>query len=362
MRENGTSRSEQNKQQNKQARLSGENNMSAMAPVAPQTRMKRWGLRVIHALLILLSLLACVVTLAYALGNRPVASPTLAQRQAHLARAIDWVVQNEATLLEDTNSALWQMVAVTANLTGDARLHAIVQRANKRIFPEGRVHSPWIRMVLPQAQVDPTLISPSELEGYQLDFLSALTCGATEPIWSTSDQWRLSHQCRPLWRNMTIGDRACSTHQLMVLNVLKRMGCHGMPVAPALEDELIQDIRWLLRADPLMKDVYIQRVLMLMWTRGEGVVEPVWLQRVMDAQQSDGGWMWRLQIPEAPTGMDLWDFHRWLSRHWPGIFNPNLKHTDFHASAQGLLLMALAVRSAQQAQGDAGVPSVTPAP
>ncbi len=54
----------------------------------------------------------------------------------------------------------------------------------------------------------------------------------------------------------------------MALNILQRMGCPGMPVAPGLEDELIQDIRWLLRAAPLMKDVYIQRVLTLMWTCG----------------------------------------------------------------------------------------------
>ncbi len=340
--------------------------MSASTHVARPSRAVSGRLRWAQGLRKVLSWLAFMavssVALAYALGNRPVDPPTLAQRQAHLERAITWVVNNEGVLRDDANVALWQMVDVTANLTGDPRLHAIVQRANQRLFPEGGTHGPWMRMMSPQAKVDPTLISPSELEGYQLDFLSALTCGTTESVWSSSDQWRRTNQCRPLWRNMTVGDRACSTHQLMALNILQRMACPGMVAAPGLQEELVQDIRWLLRADPLMKDVYIQRVLMLMWTRGEGALEPIWLHRVMAAQQSDGGWMWRLQIPEAPTGMDLWDLHRWLSRHWPGLFNPHLKHTDFHASAQGLLLMALAVQAAQQAQGGAGVQSATATP
>jgi hypothetical protein len=108
-----------------------------------------------RALPILLTLLACLVVLACVLGNRPVTSPSLAQRQAHLARAIDWVVNNETTLLEDPNAALWQMVDITANLTADARLRSIVQRANQRFYPEGVAHSPWQRMVLPLPQVDP---------------------------------------------------------------------------------------------------------------------------------------------------------------------------------------------------------------
>jgi len=315
---------------------------------AGRSKPARWLrlLVVMGASVATLALLLCAT--AWYLGNRSVPRPSLEARQAHLNKAIDWVLNHEAALVQDPNSALWHMVDRTATLTGHAGLRAIVQRANRTFYPEGAPHSAWLRMTLPDAPMDLSLSDPAELADYQAAFLSAVTCGETERTWSTSDGWRQRNQCRPLWRNMTVGDQFCSTHQMMGLQLLKQKRCTNLPVAPGLYDELVQDIRWMLRTDPLVKDAYIQRVLTLMWAQGEDAVEPVWLQRAMDAQRPDGGWMGRLQIADLPEGMQLWDLRQWLAARWPGLLNPHVGETDFHASAQGLLLMALAAQSAQQ--------------
>jgi hypothetical protein len=312
----------------------------------------RWRRVAMGLFMALIVLCAVLLASAWYLGNRSLPPPSLEARQAHLNKAIDWVLNNESALMQDPNSALWHMVDRTATLTGHPGLRAIVERANQTFHPEGgSVRSLWLRMTKPAAPFD---LSPSGAEGladYQAAFLSALSCGATERQWATSDGWRQTNQCRPLWRHMTVGDPFCSTHQMMGLLLLNHVRCTTLAVAPGLQEELAQDIRWMLHTDPLVKDAYIQRVLTLMWAQGEQAVEPVWLQRVMDAQQPDGGWMGRLQIPDLPQGMQLWDLRQWVASRWPGIVNPHVQHTDFHASAQGLLLMALAVQSAQ---GQAG--------
>ncbi|MEY4766058.1 MAG: hypothetical protein RI907_2731, partial [Pseudomonadota bacterium] len=114
------------------------------------------------------------------LGNRQVAVPTLAEREAHLRRAIDWVVANESKLMSEPNSALWHMLDRSAEITRDPELTRIVERARQTFFEASSNQSPWVRMMKPGADYVRQLVDPSQLDDYQAAFLSAITCGETE--------------------------------------------------------------------------------------------------------------------------------------------------------------------------------------
>jgi hypothetical protein len=99
--------------------------------------------------------------------------------------------------------------------------------------------------------------------------------------------------------------------------------------------------------DPIFRDRYAQRVLMLWWTAGERAVRPVWLRRVMDAQHDDGRWSWTSQLPELPAALQPWAIWEAAAQRWPQWVPPRAGAGDFQITAQGLLLMALAVQSAR---------------
>jgi hypothetical protein len=97
--------------------------------------------------------------------------------------------------------------------------------------------------------------------------------------------------------------------------------------------------------DVVVKDAYFQRVLLLLWRGGPDQVKPVWLQRVVLAQQADGGWVGGRQFPEWPSWAQPWVIRSKLALWWPSHFNA-VSSADFHASAQGLLIAALAITPA----------------
>ena len=313
-----------------------------------ETTSRRSAWRVLKAAVMAAAILTvAIVATLHHLGNRDVPAPSLIERQTHLRRAIDWLVRNEAVLLNDGNSALWRMVGVSAEITGDPDLNRIFHLALRRHFPPGLPTSPWVRMLDPRAAYELNFAELRDLSEYQYAFLDAITCGTAAQALSSPTGWRQTNQCRPAWRHIQHGDMFCATHQMMAIEFLRVQQCPNLSAAPGLQDELAADVAWSLTVDPLVHDVYIQRVLMLMWTQGEAKVKPIWLRRVMESQQPDGAWMGRHQLPDLPEGWRLWDIRQRLASAFPRLVNPNVVHTDFHASAQGLLLMALAVRSAQ---------------
>jgi hypothetical protein len=79
-------------------------------------------------------------------------------------------------------------------------------------------------------------------------------------------------------------------------------------------------------------DVYMQRVLMLVKSGAGGLVKPVWLQQLIDAQQPDGGWSGFMPLVPVGGGRSI-GTNRLLSIGAP--------RSDFHITAQGILLFAL---------------------
>jgi len=88
-----------------------------------------------------------------------------------------------------------------------------------------------------------------------------------------------------------------------------------------------------LRYDPRVVDVYIQRVLMLVDSGARDRVQSRWLERVIDAQQKDGGWSDVQSL--IPVGGDK---YFGLNANGVTIAEPV---SNFHATAQGVLLMSL---------------------
>jgi hypothetical protein len=111
-----------------------------------------------------------------------------------------------------------------------------------------------------------------------------------------------------------------------------------------LKKDLLADIRQQMGVDVVVKDVYLQRVMMLMWYGDPASVKPIWLRRVLMAQQADGGWIGGRQMPELPEKLQPWFIRSQLAQWWPTRFT-SASTSDFHASAQGLLITALALKA-----------------
>ena len=80
------------------------------------------------------------------------------------------------------------------------------------------------------------------------------------------------------------------THQLVEIRLLQRSEC-GDPAQ--LDDtvlQLQQRITRQLLLDPRVVDAYMQRVLMLVESGAGALAKPIWIWKLVDAQQPDGGW------------------------------------------------------------------------
>jgi hypothetical protein len=113
--------------------------------------------------------------------------------------------------------------------------------------------------------------------------------------------------------------------------------CRGVA---ALQSRIVGQLTW----DPRVVDVYVQRVLMLVESGAVERVKPVWLQRVLAAQQPDGGWAGVDPLLELGS-----EFSLGLG---PRGFTLSPPRSDFHASAQGLLLLSLLVHPEPEPSGE----------
>lgn len=297
--------------------------------------MKTWLIKSARIALILVVVVGGAVMGMTWYGNRDLPPPTLAEHQASYQRAVGWIRTHEATVLADGNSALWWMVQAAAERTHDAYLHDLVRQYLLR-YAEIAKSSPWQRFINPKAEVVVDWNGVRSLAPYQRFFQHALTCfPVVLEDGSDSNDFLDKGLCRPITTQVYARDSVCTTHQLMGVTLFQRAQCPTTVNLGQLQSELVSDIHEQMRWDNvLMKDAYIQRVLMLYWVSGAEQVKPAWMHRVLAAQQADGGWVGERHLPELPDGLQLW---RLRSKPLP---------TNFHATAQGLLLSALAISQA----------------
>jgi hypothetical protein len=291
---------------------------------------------------LLIALLAWGVITACA--NRSVPEPTVAEKQLAYERAKAWIRQNESAVLNEGNVALWWFLSATADVMDDAYLHELVKRYIDDHYAEGSPSLVWLRMVAPQVPAWTQGYDSSELVPYQKFFLHAINCQPVSMVGGDTSIFLRQNMCSPQVSKVLLGEAACTTHHLMGIHLYKRSRCEAPVGLPELESQLFDDVQTQLTWDPRVRDAYVQRVLVLQWFGRSHQVKPVWLRRVMSAQLADGGWAWSAPMPEVPSLLQGWSF----GRFWRGVVlqQPldDLYVSDFHPTAQGLLLMALSLR------------------
>lgn len=303
--------------------------------------MNKWTVRVAKTMLVLIVVLASLGALAVWHGNRDVAPVSVVDRQQSFQRAVSWMRAHEAQILKEDNAALWWFVQTAAERTGDEFLRGLVLRYLAASSADELTVGPWKRMLLPKAEVVLDMASTRWMEPYQRFFHHALTCQPVVLDAGDSNVFLQSDACHPQSIQVWLKDPVCTTHQLVGVMLLQRVGCARPEELATLESDLLADIQEQMQLDVVVKDAYLQRVLMLLWRGGPDQVKPVWLHRVVLAQQADGGWVGGRQFPEWPSWVQPWVIRAKLALWWPSHFTP-VSSVDFHASAQGLLIAALA--------------------
>lgn len=274
-------------------------------------------------------------------GNRPMPPVQPDEARQSFQRAVAWMKAHEPEVLGTGNVALWWMVSEAAQRSGDPYLQALVLRYLQR-FGQGELQgSPWARLVDPSVPANPAWPMPEGLVPYQRFFYHAATCRPVPLAQGGDTHSHLAdNQCRPQLSKVWLQDRVCSTHQLMGLLLQARCACPVPSDAARVRQELVADIAEQLRFDVSVNDAYIQRVMMLHLAGAGAQAKPVWVRRVMRAQLDDGAWVGYVRWLGWPQALQPERARAWLRELRSG--RPSeASNVDFHATAQGLLLMAL---------------------
>lgn len=299
--------------------------------------------------------LVAMACLAFALwcwrSNVSVELASVSERELAWQRSIQWIRLHEEALLSDGNSALWWMLHEAAQRHPDPYLSDLVRRFLERQFPDlGDGYSPWRRLVDGRSAIGSQAVPLDvilQMLPYQRDFLHAATCRpVVTPDQRVSGEFLTRNQCERWLPALVVKDKVCSTHQLLALQVYRRSGCPDALASPALRQELTQEVMHQMQWLPLFEDAYIQRVLVLHWQQGARAVRPVWVNRVLSAQGADGGWSGKRRVLSWP----IWAqpaalFNLWAN--WRGQEPVDLG-SDFHATAQAILLIALSLEQSPQ--------------
>lgn len=260
------------------------------------------------------------------LNNRHVPPPAPEQLERARESGIQWLIRNADSNLRIDKAVLWQMIQRAAEISGDPRLQTLFARYRQSVLDDRR-DSYWHPLFFPGTWVPVRSEDIGQLPDYNQHFIYAVTCD-TElgklPVIAVQNSADFCdrHPLRP----------ACVTHQLMGLELMKRSGCADSdalaPTVEALQERIRNQLTW----DPRLVDVYMQRVLMLVDSGSVNRVKPIWLDRILNAQQPDGGWS--PFMPLLSIGGD-----RYIGiRRLPDIGTPE---SDFHMTAQGVLLFTL---------------------
>jgi hypothetical protein len=269
-----------------------------------------------------------------------------AERHEAWQRSIQWVQVHEQQLLEDPNPALWWMLRHAAQAGQHAYLQQLVERYVARHYPlQAGEQSPWRSLVMGRG-TQPVLAVPVThvlaMDPYQRDFLQASTC---EPVPKLDGHvpgaFLTQHLCQPNLLHALRKDKVCATHQLMTMYADLQSNCPSQGGQAEVRKALLADVKSQLYWLPGFEDAYIQRVLSIHWLEGTRAVRPIWFNRVLRAQRSDGGWAGERWLVELPVAMQPSTLRNMLLRLRGLPERPVM--SDFHATAQAMLLVALSL-------------------
>lgn len=143
-------------------------------------------------------------------------------------------------------------------------------------------------MLEPAAPINAFSRAIDSLSDYQRFFHHALTCLPLDLKVGSTEEFLQRDMCKPMLTKVGWLDPVCTTHQLIGLMLIRQTGCVGVPRLDPLQDELLDNVEIQLTWDPVVRDPHIQRLLLLSLNGRVGAIKPIWLHRILDAQEDDG--------------------------------------------------------------------------
>ncbi len=296
-----------------------------------QIRFLSWPRRIIRWFLTLIVTLFFLVILYFGyqlwLNNRSVDAPSHQLVSASLEKSIRWLMANRDSILDVENPMLWWFLKESADITRDVRLNELFSNYKKR-YLDPNPRNVWWHLFDTNSKAPITMWQLEQLPDYNLYFIFGATC---DPV--LGKEINIRHQNDPALCAYHHLRSSCVTHQLMGARFAQRRNCYISEISNelvlALQKKIVSQLVW----DPRVMDVYTQRVMLLAESGASESIKPVWLQRILDAQLSDGSW--GDFYPVIPVGRG---YH--VGFVWRGLVVKQSKG-DFHATAQGILLMSL---------------------
>ena len=240
-------------------------------------------------------------------------------------QAIRWMIENRELINNRHNLALWLMIKQAAEISGDKRLNTLHKDYIQRNF-QALKRSPWLPYLTPLPSYDLKNFDLTEVPDYQLFFIYGVTCNENLAM---TDVIRRQMDINYCIRNHPLSP-ACVSHQLLGYRQVHINACLASSVTDESIRKLAAIIKWQLFFDFRMVDVYIQRLLVLFDSDHAEMVNYRWVERYLDAQRDDGGWSRAWELVSLGPEKSLVQ-----KKLRPRIQAPK---SDFHATAQGLLL------------------------
>jgi hypothetical protein len=261
------------------------------------------------------------------LNNIQSPNPEKIALEKSFSSAARWLAHHKDEILNEENPILWWMVKQAAIKTEDKNLTQIYIDYEKKYLSPRR-NNAWIYLFKPENAPPISSAELSHLPDYNQFVLYGASCsGSLEESKAVQSLLKVdfcaSHMLSP----------ACVTHQMMGFLFMRRSGCRNPESTSAsileLQDKLVTQLTY----DFRVVDVYLQRILMLEESGAHERIQPIWISRVISAQNEDGGWSGF--SPLTPVGNG---YYFGYSRTGIGISENT---SDFHATAQGVYLMSL---------------------
>jgi len=294
-------------------------------------RTVTWGLTGLVAALVVWAFLAH----ERAQADEPPASREALQRS--FKAGVQWVLAHDAEVSAEYNTMLWRMARMAASRSGDADLQAAFQRYLQR-YRATLPNDTWQGLVDPSTPSHLGLDDLREFPPFMALFAYGSSC---DPGIREVAMGQLSPAlCQPAAWRVYIKDPSCTTHQMMGVEILRERACPSTGDLGALQRQMQQRLASELATDSRLRDATLQRLTMLYVGGGRGLARPVWLNRVLRAQQADGGWADQAPIlpASAPGRLGLYFASpgRWG-------FDVVAHGSNFHSTVQALLLLSEAL-------------------
>jgi hypothetical protein len=268
-------------------------------------------------LLLLLFIVFMIFTAAYNiyLNNIDAPWPDNQKIDSALIKSIKWMQTNQSTIESDHKPGPWWMLKEASNISDKPEL-AEIYTHYKITYLDKQPPNIWTPYFEPNFKPKaPDILEIMDLDKYQIFFVYALTCGNDLGSLPLVKKQGNADFCSPYFLHPR-----CVTHQQMGVRLLQRTNCGNQEKLASLSSELVNIIHSQLTWDFRVGDLYLQRNLILAESSRVDLIKPIWIQRILEAQNSDGSWD------------DVYSI--------PGL-GENSEKSTFHTTAQGVWLLSL---------------------